>query len=217
MALVALVPLAACSEPRQTETRAYDVTAKIDALAVNSFGGRITMVAGSGTGEGVHVTETISYTGAKPVPDHEVVGSDLTFTSGCKGHGDRCSVDYRLEVPAIVKAALDSGGGAISVTGLSGGLTLTSGGGAVDASGLTPATVTARTGGGAVRLAFTGPPASVDVASGGGDVTLRLPRDRYRVDAQGGGATTVDLPTDAAAANRVGVDSGGGDILVTSA
>ncbi|MEW2592663.1 DUF4097 family beta strand repeat-containing protein [Micromonospora aurantiaca] len=101
--------------------------------------------------------------------------------------------------------------------GLSGELNLTSGGGAVDASGITPATITARTGGGAIQLTFTKPPESVRVDSSGGDVTLRLPRDRYSIDAQGsGGTTTVEIPTDAAAAHRIGVHSGGGDILVTA-
>ncbi|MEU9513267.1 DUF4097 family beta strand repeat-containing protein [Micromonospora sp. NPDC048169] len=212
---MALVPLAACDEQQQTETRAYDLTDKVDALAVSSLGGRITVTAGSGGT--VHVTETIRYTGAKPVPQHNVVGSDLTFTSGCASHPGSCSVDYHLEVPATFKATLDSAGGTISVTGLSGELNLTSGGGAVDASGITPATITARTGGGAIQLTFTKPPESVRVDSSGGDVTLRLPRDRYSIDAQGsGGTTTVEIPTDAASAHRIGVHSGGGDILVTA-
>lgn len=80
------------------------------------------------------------------------------------------------------------------------------------------ATVTARTGGGAVRITFIKPSRSVRVDSSGGDVTLRLPRDRYSVDAQGaGGATTVDVPTDAASAHRISVHSDGGAILVTAA
>jgi hypothetical protein len=210
---LALVPLAACAEQQRTETRAYDLTDKVDAVTVSSLGGRITVTTGAGAT--VHVTETIRYTGAKPVPAHTVVGSDLMLTSGCRGHRGSCGVDYHLEVPATLKATLDSAGGAISVTGLSGELNLTSGGGAVDASAITPATVTARTGGGAIRLTFTKPPGSVRVDSDGGDVTLRLPHDRYNVDAQGGGTTTVELPTDAASTHRIGVHSGGGHILVT--
>lgn len=102
-------------------------------------------------------------------------------------------------VPAAVTATLDSAGGAISVSGMSGELNLTSGGGAVEVDGSTQATVTARTGGGAVRLAFTGPPRSVSVDSGGGEVTVRLPHDRYSVEA-----------------HRVSVRSDGGAIVVTA-
>ncbi|WIM96377.1 DUF4097 family beta strand repeat-containing protein [Actinoplanes oblitus] len=206
--------LAACGEPEQTETRTYDLTGRAGAVAVSSLGGWITVTAGAG--DTVHVSETLRYAGAKPSPEHRVVGSDLTFTSGCQGHRGSCGVDYHLVVPAGFRATLDSGGGAVSVTGLTGELDLTSGGGAVDGSGLGP--VTARTGGGAVQLTFATAPGSVSVDSAGGDVTLRLPRDSYRVDARGdGGSTRIDVPTDGTAAHRIGVESGGGTIQVVPA
>ncbi|GAA4594753.1 hypothetical protein BJY16_001423 [Actinoplanes octamycinicus] len=212
--LLALGPLTACDEHQQTETRSYDLTDRADAVTVSSLGGTIIVTAG--TGDTVRVVETLVYAGAKPSPEHRVVGTDLTFTSGCQGHRGTCGVDYRIEVPARFRATLDSDGGAVSVTGLSGELTVSSGGGAVNGSDLGP--VTARTGGGAVQLAFAEAPASVRVESGGGDVTLRLPDDSYRVEAHGGGGTTsIGVPSDAAATHRIGVDSGGGDIVLTPA
>ncbi|MFI5912104.1 DUF4097 family beta strand repeat-containing protein [Dactylosporangium sp. NPDC051541] len=212
---VALLSLAACSEQQQTATRTYDVTGAVGTLAVSSLGGRITVTAG--TGDTVHVTETVCYTGPKPAPQHNLAGSDLTFTSGCQGHHGNCGVDYHLEVPAAVQATLDSAGGTISITGLAGELHLTSGGGAVDATAITPATVTARTGGGTVQLTFAKSPDSVQVDSAGGDVTLRLPSDKYNVDAQAdGGTTTVNLPTDTAAPHKIDVHSGGGSIVLSA-
>ncbi|BCJ43452.1 hypothetical protein GCM10010168_42380 [Actinoplanes ianthinogenes] len=214
LAALAAAPLTACvhQEQTETETRTYDLTDRAAAVVVSSLGGRITVTAGAG--DTVHVTETLRYAGAQPAPEHRVVGTDLTFTSGCQGHRGTCGVDYRIEVPAFFRATLDSDGGAVSVTGLSGELDLTSGGGAVEADGIGP--VTARTGGGAVRLTFATPPGTVRVDSSGGDVTLRLPRDSYRVDARAdGGDTSIEVPTDGAAPRRIGVDSGGGSIVVT--
>jgi hypothetical protein len=216
---VALVPLAACDDQhQQTETRSYDVpdsAGTVNAVAVNSLGGRITVIAGSGTT--IHVTETLRYAGARPEPQHKADGSDLSFTSGCQGHQGSCGVDYRLEVPASPKSTLDSAGGAISLTGMSGELNLTSGGGAIDATGITTPTVTAHTKGGAVTLTFTKSPTTVRVDSGGGDATLRLPRDRYTVDAKGGGGTTtVQVPDAPASGHELSVDSGGGAILITT-
>ncbi len=213
--LLAIGPLAACAEQQQTETRTYEVTDTVAALAVSSLGGRITITAGSGTT--THVTEKLWYTGAKPVPEHRVVGTDLMLTSGCRGHRGSCGVGYHLVVPAAVAATLDSAGGVVSVSGMSGELNITSGGGAVEVDGSTQAAVTARTGGGAVRLTFTSPPRSVSVDSGGGEVTVRLPQDRYSVDADSaGGETTVDVPTDRVATHRVSVRSDGGAIVVTT-
>jgi hypothetical protein len=208
-----LLPLTACDEPQKTETRSYDLTGAVTAVAINSHGGTITVTAGSGGA--VRVTETLRHTGARPVPEHRLDAAQLTFASGCQGHPGSCGVDYRIEVPATVSATLDSAGGTITVDGLSGVLDLSSGGGAVDATGISPSAFTARTGGGASHLRFAAPPGAVRVDSAGGDVTIRLPQQRYAVDAHtDGGDTTIEVAVDPASAHRIDVRAGGGKILV---
>ncbi|MEU4419618.1 hypothetical protein AB0F81_03270 [Actinoplanes sp. NPDC024001] len=211
----AVLPLAACDEPQQSETRSYEVTESVTAAAINSFGGTVTVTAGSG--RDVVVFETLRYRGAKPAPEHRLEGTDLTFTSGCQGHRGDCGVDYRIEVPATVNVTVDSGGGAVSLDGLSGRLDVSSGGGAVDAVRVSAPAFTAATGGGAADVAFTAAPATVRIDSGGGDVKVGLPGGSYAtdVDAEGGEAA-VGVTTDPAAAHRIEVRTGGGNARLTS-
>ena len=213
--LTSLLALTACDEPQTTSTRSYDVPGAVTVVAVNSHGGAIAVTAGAG--DTVRVTETVRHTGPAPVPGHRLDGAQLTFTSGCQGHGGGCGVDYRLEVPATVSLVLDSVGGVITVGGLSGGLDLASGGGAVDASGISSPALTARTAGGASRLEFATPPGIVSVDSAGGDVHARLPAQGYAVDARTeGGGTTIGVAVDPASPHRVDVRTGGGDVVLTA-
>jgi hypothetical protein len=198
-------------EPRHTETRSYEVNDPDAALRVESGGGRIVVVAG--TSATVKVTETLRYRGARPEPQHTSDGTELRLTSGC---GDDCGVDYRVEVPAATAVRLDSGGGAVTVTALSGPLDVTSGGGQLDGMAGS-AMFTARTGGGAVEVRFTAPPERVDVTSDGGSVTLRLPTERYAVSASAdGGDTAIGVTRDDASPRRITVSSGGGDIRLSA-
>ena len=209
---VTLLSTTACDETRMTSTDSYEVTGSVATAAVNSLGGRIVVTAGSGTA--VRVTETARYTGAQPTPEHRLDGSNLIFTSGCRGLGD-CGVDYEIELPASVRLTLDSGGGDIRLDGVSGQIDLRSGGGSVTADGIAAPNVTARSGGGTVDMAFTAAPGAVRVESGGGDTTLALPGKGFAVHVDaGGGDSTVGVPVDPAAAHRIHVRSGGGDVVV---
>ncbi|GAA4975477.1 DUF4097 family beta strand repeat-containing protein [Actinoplanes utahensis] len=210
-----LLATTACDQERMTSTDAYDVTGAVTTAAVDSLGGRITVTAGSGTT--VRVTETARYTGARPQPEHRLDGTGLTFTSGCQGLGD-CGVDYEIELPATVRLTLDSGGGDIRIDGVSGRIDLRSGGGSVTANGIAAPEVTARTGGGSYDMAFTAAPGTVRVDTGGGDTTLALPGKSFavQVDADGGDST-VGVPVDPASPHRIGVNSGGGDVVLQPA
>ncbi|GLW29035.1 hypothetical protein [Actinoplanes regularis] len=107
---------------------------------------------------------------------------------------------------------------AIAVDGLAGRLDLSSGGGTIDATRIVSASLTARTGGGASVLDFAVPPGAVRTDSAGGDVTVRLPAERYAVDARSdGGDTRIEVTVDPGASHRIDVQAGGGDILVAPA
>jgi hypothetical protein len=121
-------------------------------------------------------------------------------------------------VPAGVNATLDSAGGTIVVDGLAGRLDLSSGGGAINTTRIASGHVIARTGGGGSVLDFAVPPAEVSADSAGGDITVRLPEQRYAVDARSeGGSTRIEVDADPAASHRIEVRGGGGDILVAAA
>jgi hypothetical protein len=115
-------------------------------------------------------------------------------------------------------AAVDSGGGNLSVSDLGGALKFTTSGGDVDGNSLTSPKVTMDTGGGNVSLTFTRPPASLSVTSSGGDITIVLPRGatQYAISYQtSGGDYGASVPTNKFAADKITVDSGGGNVSIT--
>jgi len=115
-------------------------------------------------------------------------------------------------------ATVDSGGGNLSVSRLGGILNFTTSGGDVDGSGLTSPKVTTDSGGGNVTLTFTTVPAEVDVTSSGGDITIVLPHGttEYAIkETTSGGDYGATVPRNDLAANKITVDSGGGNVSIT--
>lgn len=117
-------------------------------------------------------------------------------------------------------ATVDSGGGNLSLSRLGGILTFTTSGGDVDGGDLTSPKTSVDAGGGNVTLTFTTVPANVHIVSSGGDVTIVLPRGQTQyavsVVTEGGDYTPSPLVSvNQAAASRISVDSGGGNVSIT--
>jgi hypothetical protein len=115
-------------------------------------------------------------------------------------------------------ATVDSGGGNLSLSRLGGILTFTTSGGDVDGGDLTSPKVTTDSGGGNVTLTFTTVPAKVDVTSSGGDITIVLPHGKaeYAItETTSGGNYGSSVPRNDLAANKITVDSGGGNVSIT--
>jgi len=115
-------------------------------------------------------------------------------------------------------ATVDSGGGNLSLSRLGGILTFTTSGGDVDGGDLTAPKVTTDSGGGNVTLTFTTVPAKVDITSSGGDITIVLPHGtaEYAIkETLSGGDNRVSVPRNDLAANKITVDSGGGNVSIT--
>jgi hypothetical protein len=117
-------------------------------------------------------------------------------------------------------ATVDSGGGNLHVSRLGGILTFTTSGGNVDGGDLTSPKVTTDSGGGNVTLTFTRPPANLSVTSSGGNVTIVLSRGAtpYAVSVVTGGGNyrpSPSVPVNQAAADRISVDSGGGNVSIS--
>ncbi|MER5618241.1 hypothetical protein [Streptomyces sp. NPDC002215] len=205
-----------------TEQSSYEVTEEVTGVAIDNHGGDIEIVTGTGTS--VKVTETLEYSNAKPKTEHSVSGGKLVLkASACGGSASKCSVFYRVEVPAGVQVDASTGGGNVTGTGLGGTVLAKTGGGNVDVSfGVTGTglggTVLAKTGGGNVDVSFGSAPLSVSAESGGGNVTVKLPKGPYAVDATtAGGNRKVDVTVDDASPSKVRARSEGGDVTVTGA
>jgi hypothetical protein len=115
-------------------------------------------------------------------------------------------------------ATVDSGGGNLSVSDLGGVLKFTTSGGDVNGNSLTSPKVTMDTGGGNVSLTFTRPPADLTITSSGGDITIVVPRGatEYAItESTAGGDYGAKVPSNDLAANKITVQSGGGNVSIT--
>ncbi|MFI5760274.1 DUF4097 family beta strand repeat-containing protein [Streptomyces sp. NPDC051563] len=113
--------------PEKTASADATVAEAVTAVEVSDAGsGSIDVVAGSGPG--VTVRRTVHYRGdTVPEPAQRVSGGVLTLTNGaCSG---RCSVDYRVEVPASATVRAKSSSGRVTVSGVAAAKVVTSSGG----------------------------------------------------------------------------------------
>lgn len=115
---------------------------------------------------------------------------------------------------------IDTGGGDMTVNGLTGNFQLSSEGGQVDASGVASALVGLDSGGGDVTLDFTQVPQNLQISAEGGSVTVILPLgdatyDISTPDNQGASVSYPPSLFNPKSANKIAIDSGGGDITIS--
>ncbi|WP_412539017.1 rhomboid-like protein [Longispora sp. K20-0274] len=210
-----------------TGIRDYQVSAdRITALRVQASGGGIEVVAGE---PGViRVRETLRHDRARPRTSHATnAAGELVLESGDCGFSivawfdrEKCTVNYRVQVPAALAVRLESNGGKIVLDRLAGDVQVDADGGAVRATGMTSATFTAHGDGGKLDVAFAGVPDLVDVTGDGGSVTVRLPDAAYAVDASTGSDGTrveVAVRVDPASPHRIRARSAGSRVSILPA
>ena len=204
-------------------TRAVAITEPVTSVSVQSYGAPIRITAGSGPY--VTVTEAIAYAkgdGGAPAVTAAVSGGQLTLDApDCSG-AMNCSVGFTVSLPArvnvtagseggdisvvgAVDASLDSGGGAVLATGITGSLVVNAEGGPVTAAHIEGANIDS--GGGAVRVVQAQGP--LTISAEGGPVTLSGLTGPLHADSGGGPLTAYGL--DAATAT---VNTEGGDALL---
>ena len=147
----------------------------------------------------------------------QVVDGVLTLEARCTGLLG-CRVDTTLEVPAAAELVVAIGEGMITLTDLSGPVSVDLASGDISGQGLLASAVDATVTSGDVLLQFDRAPALVSAALASGDVFLELPGDA--VDAAldlAGGETILDGLSlmGAVAGSRVEVISAGGDVYLT--
>ncbi|MEV0128359.1 hypothetical protein AB0H83_07810 [Dactylosporangium sp. NPDC050688] len=194
----------------QTATNTFEVKDDVSVVDIDSAGGAITLKAGTTTT--IKVTEVSTFKADKPGRKQSVEGGELLLASTGCASGD-CSIAYTVEIPSTLSVRLDSAGGAITLSGLTGIIDVSSDGGALKGDGLAPPELTARTGGGTVELAVTQAPDRIDLDSGGGDVQLKLTADGYALDVElDGGQQSGTVKSEAASLHKVHVVTGGGNL-----
>lgn len=205
----------------------------VTAVDVSDAGsGSIEVVAGSGPG--VTVRRTVHYRGdTVPEPAQRLSDGVLTLTNGnCSG---RCSVDYRLEVPASATVTAGSSSGRVTVAGvaaatvrtssgsvradrIAGPLKVTTSSGSIAAEELAGPDADARSDSGDVRLAFAKTPSSVAVKTSSGDAKVKVPAAPYALDiSTTSGEREITVPADPSATARLAVRTSSGDIAISAA
>jgi len=240
------------ARPTVVTIRTVTVAQPVTSLDVGDFGGQVRVTAGPVSR--VQITERLSYDQGTdpPAVDQSVAGGRLTVRDPACGNSD-CDVDLTVTVPSSVSVTVstqggpavisgvagttvDSGGGPVGITQVTGPLTVRTGGGplitndvagpiradtsggALTARGVTAATASLSTGGGPAQVVFAAAPDTVTLSTDGGPATLRLPGGPYALTADSdGGPELIGIATDPAARASIRVTSGGGPILVSAA
>jgi len=240
------------ARPTVVTIRTVTVAQPVTSLTVGDFGGQVRVTAGPVSR--VQITERLSYDQGTdpPAVDQSVAGGRLTVRDPACGNSD-CDVDFTVTVPSSVSVTVstqggpavisgvagttvDSGGGPVGITQVTGPLTVRTGGGplitndvagpiradtsggALTARGVTAATASLSTGGGPAQVVFAAAPDTVTLSTDGGPATLRLPGGPYALTADSdGGPELIGIATDPAARASIRVTSGGGPILVSAA
>ncbi|MGW1774401.1 DUF4097 family beta strand repeat-containing protein [Streptomyces sp. NPDC002104] len=219
--------------PEKTASADATVGGAVTAVDVADAGsGSIEVVAGSGPG--VTVRRTVHYHGdTVPEPAQRLSGGVLTLSHGsCSG---RCSIDYRLEVPASATVTAGSSSGRVTVAGvaaadvrtssgsvradrIAGPLKIRTSSGSIAAENLAGPDADARSDSGDIRLAFAKTPSSVAVETSSGDARVKVPAAPYALDVSStSGERSITVPADPSATARLAVRTSSGDITVSEA
>jgi hypothetical protein len=198
-------------------------------LSVNAGGGDVTVRPG----QAARLAGTVTYSLVRPVISQNGSGINLRCRLVIDGG---CDLAATLTVPPRTGLTLSTGGGNVSVSGVSGKVSVSTGGGDLTADDLastlsfttdggnvngtavSSSGVTVVSGGGDVTLAFTRPPANLVINAYGGNVNVVLPHDSSGYDVTAttdGGNFNHSIDMNSLSPDKITIDSGGGDITLS--
>ena len=209
-----LAAVSGCGGSTTTDEQSYQIAERIDALVVDARAAAVTIESGDGP---VAVTETYRYADDKPATTHRVDGSTLRLTdTGCRNDDVRCSVEFRVHLPAAARAEITAQAGAVKVTGLTGNVSVSTQAGAVEGRALGGDEVIISTRAGAADLEFAQVPSTVRAATEVGAIEVRVPGGAsYAVDVQTTvGSSDVSVQRDPASPHKIEVRTNVGAVKV---
>jgi hypothetical protein len=237
--------------PQDVLTRTVTLVQPVTSLTVQSYGGPVRVTSGS-AGR-VQVSETVTYSplaGGPPAVTESLSRGHLILADPVCLQVFPCIVGFAVTVPPGVTvtavteggpltvsgtgaANLDSGGGPVSATNISGPLTVSTeggpllvdglagalradtGGGPLTANGVDAAAATVSTDSGDAQIAFSAAPQQVTLSTNGGLAALTVPGGPYALTADSsGGPQSVGIATDPSARRSITVTSGGGPVQI---
>lgn len=208
------IPAAFGDETRRIET---DVVAAdgVEVLVVETSNGSVDVV-------GRH-TDQIEIRSELTETDHGLARTTL------ERHDDRlivagdcdsrwwqsCRVAFEITVPIDLDVEIATGSGAVALSGVRGNVDLASDNGRIEAVELSGPDVAARSGNGAIDLAFHRPPTRIEARTGNGAIRIRTVHAVYDVEADSGnGSVVVEVDTSPESVHAMRLHSGNGSIRV---
>ncbi|MFJ3231037.1 DUF4097 family beta strand repeat-containing protein [Streptomyces sp. NPDC086787] len=205
----------------------HAVPGKLTSVRIDNQNGGVE-VRGTEGGTKVSVHRHVSYRGDRPESPTYRVENGALVLAGC---GDRCSVDYTVDVPAnlpvtgsttngdvelsaVGAVKVSTSNGSVTVDGSTGQVGLRTTNGDVEAKGLKGGGARAETTNGSVSIA---PAAAQNVwaKTTNGDVTVTAPTGPYRVSTRvDSGSRHISVPSDPSAAHTLDLTTSSGDITV---
>ena len=164
----------------------YQVQVPASGLTMGLGGGSVTVRGDAPSAGTAQVSGTVSYDLARPSVRHDATGISLNCPGIDLGN---CDLDATVDVAASTAVKLTTGGGDLSVSGLSG-------------------MVSASTDGGNVNATFLSDGATL--STGGGDVTVSQLSGTVSLHTDGGNITGTAIMS-----TQVSAATGGGDIQLT--
>jgi DUF4097 and DUF4098 domain-containing protein YvlB len=198
----------------RSEEQSYEITEAVTNLVIEARAGAVTVVAGDGP---LRVTERYEYRDDKPRTSHQVEEATLRLTeTGCASDTLRCTVSFRIEVPAATAVTITTNAGAVELDDLDGDIRVETDAGAVEAKNLAGDKVSVATDAGATSLHFREPPTAVNASTDLGAISVEVPRGTaYAVDATTSvGGADISVSRDPSSPHKITLQTNVGGIQV---
>lgn len=202
---------------QSTSQETHPLPAELTHLVVDGDVGDIRIRA-AGPGEEPVAEASLRSSLTRPAVRLEVLGDRTELSDTCAGRWwDNCAVGWDIVVPRDAAVTVGSAVGDITVSDITGPLTVDSSVGQVRATGVGSPTITVRTSVGDVTLEPAVPPDQVTVTSSTGDVRVTVPDDGtgYRVETDSSvGTVTNGIGSDPSLDRLLDLRTSVGDITI---
>jgi hypothetical protein len=194
----------------------FTVPGRVTAVDISGGGGSVDVTASSRSG--VSVSQQATYTSTAPTATHTLNGTTLSLSYHCPAELI-CSLSYDVQVPLGVAVSVSTSAGAVTLTSVSGAVTVRADAGLITAVDLRSPTASFTSNAGGVIAAFSAAPRTVTASTNVGPITLTLPgTTSYQVHTHTLlGTSSVSVPQSASAAHSVSASSDVGTVSVDAA
>ncbi|MFD4987412.1 DUF4097 domain-containing protein [Streptomyces sp. NPDC058374] len=202
------------------------LSGKITSVRLENGSGGVTVNGVEGGDHQLH--RKIDYKGERPKGATHRIEDGVLILGGC---GNRCSVNYTVDVPAGVPVSgevstgavrlaqvgaveVTTSSGRVEMKGVDGAVRVRTNNGQINGTGIKADSIQARTSNGRINLTPDSP-AAIRAQTSNGAVTLTVPKASYRVTVDSNnGDRTVDVPDDPNGEFELHVRTSNGDITV---